>query len=239
MKKRIVTIGLIVSLLATCITGVTLSYLTDTEAKTNTFTVGDVKIKLLESVLHRDNDGATNEEIIADAEKYSDYLEEAGKNIVPGEWVKKAPYIQNVGQNDAYVRTRVRFEKDEALNLYVMEYTTAQDKNAITKSMSLLDAAGNLIKEVATYDEVKTATEDWAYLEYTFTYTEILPAAAENATSVTYYAPIWQFCVKNHLDNDELANLELDKIQVFADAIQAQGFASAQAAFAAFDAQNA
>lgn len=238
MKKRILTVALVIALLVTCITGATLSYLTDKDAKTNTFTVGNVEIKLLESTLHRDNNKATNEQIIANAENYSEYLKEAGKNIVPGEWVMKAPYIQNVGKNDAYVRTRVRFEKDEALNLYVMEYTTAQEKNAIVKSMALLDAEGKLIKEVATYDEVKTATEDWAYLEYTFTYTEILPAAAEGATSVTYYAPIWQFCVKNHLDNEELAELALDQIQVFADAIQAEGFDSAEKAFAAFDAQE-
>ena len=238
MKKRILTVALVVALLATCIGGATLAYLTDSEAKTNTFTVGNVEIKLLESTLHRDNDQATNEQIIANAESYSTYLEEAGKNIVPGEWVMKAPYIQNVGKNDAYVRTRVRFEKDEALNLYVMEYTTAQNEGAIVKSMALLDADGMLIKKVANYDEVKTATEDWAYLEYTFTYTKILPAAAEGATSVTYYAPIWQFCVKNHLDNAELAELALDQIQVFADAIQAEGFDSAEKAFAAFDAQK-
>lgn len=236
MKKRIVTIGLVVALLATCITGATLSYLTDTDAKTNTFTVGNVDIALLESTLHRDNNKATDEQIIADAANYETYLKVAGENIVPGEWVKKAPYVQNIGKNDAYVRIRIRFEEDELKNLYFMEYTTALDKGKITKSMALLDEKGEQIKTVASYEEAVAAT-GWTYVEYTYTYEEILPAAADGKASVTYYAPMWQFCVKHHLDNSELANLDLNKIEVFADAIQAEGFSSAEKAFTAFDAQ--
>ena len=47
MKKRILTIALVVALLATCFAG-TLAYLTDTEAKHNTFTTGNVYIDLTE-----------------------------------------------------------------------------------------------------------------------------------------------------------------------------------------------
>lgn len=48
MKKKITAIFLCVALVAVAITGASLAYFTDTDAKTNTFTVGNVKIQLLE-----------------------------------------------------------------------------------------------------------------------------------------------------------------------------------------------
>ena len=47
MKKKIVALCLVVALAATAIIGGTLAYFTDNDAKTNTFTVGNVKIQLL------------------------------------------------------------------------------------------------------------------------------------------------------------------------------------------------
>ena len=50
MKKKIVSVCLVVCLLATAIIGTTLAYFTDkTEAVTNTFTVGNVDIELAEN----------------------------------------------------------------------------------------------------------------------------------------------------------------------------------------------
>ena len=43
-----------------CLAAVTVAYFTDTDAKTNTFTVGNVKIELLESQYHRVNAGKGN-----------------------------------------------------------------------------------------------------------------------------------------------------------------------------------
>ena len=60
MKKKILTICLIVALAATAIIGGTLAYFTDTKSATNTFTVGNVKIELLESQYHRVNAGKGN-----------------------------------------------------------------------------------------------------------------------------------------------------------------------------------
>ena len=101
MKKKIVTIALVVALLATCF-GATMAFLTDQKSATNTFTVGSVKIDLLESTLHRTNDAATDDMIKADAEGYQEYLAEQGANIVPGREILKAPYIVNTGKNPAY-----------------------------------------------------------------------------------------------------------------------------------------
>lgn len=60
MKKKIVALCLCVALAVVAIGGATLAYFTDTDNETNTFTVGNVKIQLLESQYHRVNAGRGN-----------------------------------------------------------------------------------------------------------------------------------------------------------------------------------
>ena len=137
MKKKILALSLCVVMLAIAIVGSTLAYFTDTKSATNTFTVGNVSIKLIESKFHRegnDNSGDTSipdpthkvtaddnmkyvttghtmftdDEIKADAETYiNDYLAVKGQNMVPGRGVAKCPYVVNTGANDAYIHIRV------------------------------------------------------------------------------------------------------------------------------------
>ena len=63
MKKKILLVGLLVVLVAAVSVGLTVAYLTSTDEATNTFTMGDVKIELIESTYHRegnDNSGDTS-----------------------------------------------------------------------------------------------------------------------------------------------------------------------------------
>ena len=134
MKKKVTALCLCVALLAVAVVGASLAYFTDTKTATNTFTVGNVSIKLIESKLHRQGSGGTGDtsiptpgqtasgmkyisdgtkaftdaEIQADAETYAtDYLAVKGENMVPGRRVAKSPYVINTGANDAYIRIRV------------------------------------------------------------------------------------------------------------------------------------
>lgn len=134
MKKKLTAIFLCVALVAIAIVGASLAYFTDTKSATNTFTVGNVKIDLIESKFHRtgsDNSGDTSlpdpttkaagmefipdgwtiftdDEIKNDAKTYAtDYLAVKGENMVPGRGVAKCPYVINTGANDAYIRVRV------------------------------------------------------------------------------------------------------------------------------------
>ena len=62
MKKKLTAIFLCVALVAIAVVGASLAYFTDTDSATNTFTVGNVKIDLIESKFHRegnDNSGDT------------------------------------------------------------------------------------------------------------------------------------------------------------------------------------
>ena len=216
MKRKIFAICLVAILGITAIAGATLAYFTDKDTADNVFTIGNVDIKLLESKLHRDNDKASDDDIIADAEAYQDeYLAEAGKLMVPGRWVKKAPYVQNVGTNAAYVRVTVAVPENVDPLIQIALCSEGKDAGAFTTS-----------------DPVKK--DGMIYTAFTFT-------EALEPGEVTYYAPFWQFKLDDALDNEDLKGLQgLDVehiITVTADAIQSEGFDSAEKAFAAFDAQ--
>ncbi len=92
MKKKILAISLTVSLLAIAALGATLAYFTDTKAVTNTFTMGNVKIKL-EEIVGKD---AENKDIVKD-------VNHTYPTIAPGDVLTKAPYVTNTGANSAWV----------------------------------------------------------------------------------------------------------------------------------------
>ena len=226
MKKKIIAFGVVAAMLAITVVGGTLAYFTDEKDVTNTFTVGSVEIDLLESNYQRVVDGVDDTAIKADALTY----DTSAENILPGQQIKKAPYVLNTGKNAAYVRVRAIVEKDEDACLYLMETTTAQEDGSIVVSYIFKDAAGNVL--VAS-DDYSDAPADYATVEYLYTYTEAL-----DPDEMTYWPAFWQYRIADHLDQEEVAQFDLDKIVVQAEAIQAETFADYVEAFAAFDAQN-
>ena len=248
MKKKITALCLCVALLAVAVVGASLAYFTDTKSATNTFTVGNVKIDLIESKYHRegnDNSGDTSipdpthkvvaedgmkyvstghtmftdEEIKADAATYQEkYLAVKGENMVPGRGVAKCPYVVNTGANDAYIRIRVMIPAnlDTAVLNSSMYTSSAMDK----EFTMAIDQTGTVERDGVKYN--------------VYTFTRIDPLAPGEMT----YWNVWGTI---HMDttatNEQIAQLLPNgtfNVLVEADAIQADGFANATDAFAAF-----
>lgn len=121
MKKRIVTIALVVALLATCFAG-TYAYLTDKDAATNVMTLGNVYIDQIEE--ERDANGNlvpfeqakpaypavgsiewADQTIAVGGSDAQKVFDEGLKNVVD-----KFVYVENIGKSDAYVRTIIAIE---------------------------------------------------------------------------------------------------------------------------------
>ena len=66
MKKKLTAIFLCIALVAIAIVGASMAYFTDTKEATNTFTVGNVKIDLIESRYHRVGMGNSRDNSIPD-----------------------------------------------------------------------------------------------------------------------------------------------------------------------------
>ena len=276
MKKKLTAIFLCVALAAIAIVGASLAYFTDTKSATNTFTVGNVKIDLIESRYHRQGSGGTgdtsipapsqtasgmkyvkdgvkaftDDEIKKDAETYkTDYLDVKGQNMVPGRRVAKSPYVINTGANDAYIRIRVMIPS--AAN---NDYVNVHDGGVITNvwcSTSMLSGefvntkSGGNANEPYIYKEA-VIRDGVTYDVYTFIRVEPLAAGAmtewnvwnniginKDATSEDIQKAINAGAIKV-AETDGGAKTMTLNVLVEADAIQAEGFADAAAAWAAF-----
>lgn len=250
-KKTILVAAIAVMLVAALVVGGTLAYFTDTKSAKNTFTVGNVDIELLESSLHRENAGIANG-ATSDSELWSD-VEKLGSNntspykagdtfytddqikanareytcdnvkLNPGEYYHKMPYVVNTGKNDAYIRIRVMIPADlvTAILNSSMYTTTALNNKEFTKAY---DNTGAVVRDGVKYN--------------VYTFTRIAPLKAGEMT----YWNVWGTI---HMDttatNEQIAQLLPNgtfNVLVEADAIQADGFANADAAWAAFAAQK-
>ena len=272
MKKKLTAIFLCVALVAIAIVGASLAYFTDTDKATNTFTVGNVKIDLIESRYHRegnDNSGDTSipdpahkvtaddgmtyvttghtmftdAEIKEDAAKYSDYIGEKGENMVPGRNFAKCPYVVNTGANDAYVRIRVMIPHDGDV-----------DNGGIINAMFCSTATSSGEFQQGANGENWPVVETNGYTDenglkydvYTFTRTEPLKAGAMTEWNVWNFVGIGKNVTnvdiekaieKGVITKTNNGALSLN-VLVEADAIQAEGFANATAAWTAFAAQK-
>lgn len=121
MKKRIIAISLVVAMLAIAVIGGSLAYFTDTDAATNTFTVGNVDIKLIEQ------------------QKGAEGLEpfDQEKNLVPSQpkgdgVISKIVSVENTGSNPAYVWVEMKIPTT-LLNLVNGQYPadTQESLNAL------------------------------------------------------------------------------------------------------------
>lgn len=252
-KKTILVAAIAVMLVAALVVGGTLAYFTDKDNATNTFTVGNVDIELLESSLHRENAGyvgTPGEKLNPDnAELRSEVLKLGSNNtspykagdtfytddqikanareykcenveLNPGEYYHKMPYVVNTGKNAAYIRIRVMIpaDLDTAILNSSMYTTTALNNKEFTMAY---DSTGTVERDGVMYN--------------VYTFTRIDPLAAGEMT----YWNVWGTI---HMDttatNEQIAQLLPNgtfNVLVEADAIQADGFANATAAFAAFD----
>lgn len=105
MKKKITAISLCAALLAIAIVGASLAYFTDTDNKTNTFTVGNVDIDLIEQQRGKEGlepfqQGKKLYPIVGSAQGEKDqYGMPIAKN-----YVDKVVTVQNKGSEKAYIR---------------------------------------------------------------------------------------------------------------------------------------
>lgn len=270
-KKTILVAAIAVMLVAALVVGGTLAYFTDTKDAKNTFTVGNVKIDLIESTYHRegnDNSGDksipdptqtasgmkyvadghkafTDEEIQENAKEYANYIGEKGADMVPGRGVAKCPYVINTGDNAAYIRIRVMVPS--AAN---NDFVDVKDGGVITNqwcttsmlSGEFIDGKGGGWNNAPYIERAAYTDKDGVvYDVYTFVRNEPLAAGAMTEWNVWNFIGIHKDAntaeIQKATEAGAIATDGTLHVLVQADAIQAEGFADATAAFTAFDAQ--
>lgn len=222
MKKKILTAALAVCMLATLVIGMSLAYFTDTKTAENTFTMGNVKITLDEAKVMKDD--TTNTWIVGDERvTANDY-----GTIYPGAVLPKDPTVHNTGINAAYIRAKVNVSNwmnivPEAFPDFKATYPSDGYKAALELLVDQLGEGWSVVG-VETGDVFTVGQFD---AKFVLKYDGALASGADT-TPIFGNVNVPTAFDSNH---DYLFN----KITVVAEAIQADGFDTWEAAFTAFD----
>ena len=214
-KKRFVAILLCMTLVALAAIGATFAYLTDTKSVNNTFTMGNVAIKLDETDIKNPNgDRVTSNEY----------------NVYPGAVVTKDPIVHNTGKNAAYIRATVNVSN--WMNLcaaYYPDFKETFPNDGYKAALNLLVGELGEGWSVVGVEAGDTFTIGQFDAKFILKYEGAL-AAGENTTAMFRTVTI-----PAGIDN---ANTDsFSGVTVVAPAIQADGFDTSDAAFDAFDAK--
>ena len=186
----------------------TMAFLTSNDEVVNTFSVGSVAIKLDEAKAN--TDGALVEG--AERVKANSY------KLLPGHTYNKDPMVTVLNGSEAsYIKMTVTFSKASALDAIFAP--TGAD---LTSIFNGYDSANWIYKGNTTAD---TRT-------YEFWYKETVGAPNGDVALDALFDSI---TVPGTITNEQLATIEGMTITVNAYAIQADGFANAEAAWDAFD----
>ena len=220
-KKSILMAAIAVMLVAVLVVGGTLAYFTDTKSATNTFTVGDVKIKLDESNVNAPN----GDRVIS-----NEYT-----GVLPGIQYKKDPVVTNTGKNDAYVRAVGTIENGmNWLGFYYDDASTFPQVEAFEKL--ICNTLGTGWEIVGFKNVMSTQDHPTSDTVVTLKYTGVLKSG--EATSAMFKNVMLPAKMTTNDITTRVAQNGVFHIDVVAQAIQTEGFASWNDAFAAFDAQK-
>ena len=227
----------------------TMAYLTDSEEVNNTFTVGNVAITLDEAKVD-DNGNAINKQgnqvtNLADAER----VPGNAYKLLPGHTYVKDPTVTVLKPSVAsYVRMKVTFNNaDKIIALctdpkYADEVTGVENAYPLIRMVKFVEA--NAAKWDGIIPDNMVDTEDMLAqtkyfvadttnntLTYYFYYNETVAAPTADVVLETLFDSI---TVPEWVTGDQLAKLKDFQINVVAEAIQADGFENAAAAWAEF-----
>lgn len=187
----------------------TMAYLTDNKTVTNTFTVGQVKIELDEAKANPDGSLVEN----ADRVKGNSY------KLLPGHTYNKDPMVTVLNGSEAsYVKMTVTFSKANELDAIF-----APNGADLINIFNGYDSANWIYKGNTKNADDNTRT-------YEFWYKEAVAAPDGNVALDALFDSI---TVPGSITNEQLKTIEGMTITVNAYAIQADGFADADEAFAA------
>ncbi len=259
-KKKLWISILSLCLIAAVLIGGTLAFLTDSEEKTNTFTIGDL-------------------DIILEEPNWDDEVD--GKEEVPGDTMIKDPTVTAI-EGDGYMRVKMTLIDDNAMMpnpaytdgndgepefiantnrgkaitdqarldkiFQTIYYDASYDVTADPATTNLLPTVSYTLAELAgfttingadfTLDAVRSSSAGSVTGVYYYNYNAVFNAA-DGVTPADVAVLFTNIVIPTDWNQTDLAVLGDYKIELVAQAIQSENFADAAAAFTALDAEIA
>ena len=222
MKKKLLIMSVAMVLVCAFAVGMTIAYLTSTDEVVNTFTVGNVQIKLDEAKV----DVYGN--LVVDSETGSPVprVKDNSYKLIPGHIYTKDPTVTVLsGSESSYIKMTVTFTEAAALDAIF-----APNGADLFSIFNGYDSTNWIYKGNTKDTSANTRT-------YEFWYKEVVPAVAATDADVALDALFDSITVPGSITNAQLETIKNMTITVNAYAIQADGFADdAEAAWAAYPA---
>ena len=221
MKKMLMVLLCVAVIVTTGIFG-TLAYFTDSEAVTNTFTVGRVVITLDEAAVNEQGELLYKETVTEGAAKeLADRVMTNDYHLLPGRTYIKDPTVTvDAGSEAAYVRMMATITYQEAADgVLSTQWLNIDNANWIVQGAPVTTKANGKITRT-----------------YEFRYKEVV---AKSNKETELPALFTQIEVPGSVTSEQMVHLNDMTINVVAHAIQKAGFDNADAAWAAFGQQHA
>lgn len=222
MKKKILSLCLVLCLAATAIVGGTLAYFSDTDAQKNTFTTGNVAIDLWEDF--GNNDDGIEHLMPAVGSAQAGTLENG---------IEKEVYVENTGSEEAYVRVHIAIpsildnaQPDFDASKNVLHFNFDND--------SIVDGKWNWSNSAST-----TTGSNWNYYTTTIGGEEynvyVVTHETKLAKGETTVDAIHQVYLDSETTNEDITRIKAELgdnwyIYVAAEGTQAEGFDDAYTA---------
>ena len=212
MKKKLLIMSVAMVLVCAFAVGMTIAYLTSTDRVVNTFTVGNVRIKLDEADV--DEYGRVPQGSPAPRVKANSY------KLIPGHTYTKDPTVTVLsGSESSYIKMTVTFTKAAQL-----DEIFAPNGADMTSIFGGYDSSNWIAKGNTENPADNTRTYEFWYKE----------AVAAPDADVALDALFDSITVPGSITNDQLKAIEGMTITVNAYAIQADGFTNAAEAWEKF-----
>lgn len=221
--KKIALMATSMALVAALAVGGTLAYLTSTDTVTNTFTVGNVSIKLDEAKVGTDGKALTGES--------AERVKENSYKLMPGHTYDKDPTVTVLkGSESSYVRMLVTVT-------FGKELTEAQLATKLDGIFTGYDS--KWVRNGDPKAETKTNGDSEKYTVVTYEYrynTTVAGVNTRNESADNKLPALFTgITIPSDWDGQKLADIGGFTISIEAQAIQADGFNDAAAAWTAFE----
>ena len=222
-KSKALLLTLCAVLLVTASVLGTMAFLTSTASVKNTFTVGSVKITLDEAKVTPDGKPVEGAARVA----------ENSYKLLPGHTYTKDPTIHvDAASEDCFIRAKVTLTNADKWIEIAKKYADNKVENIIKGT----DDNIWWVSQPAVDNEKNTVTYTFVYKNES--HTDELGKRIWTSTDSKDLVLFDEIAIPGGLTNDDLAAVGSSKITVVAEAIQADGFETEAAAWAAFDAQK-
>ena len=210
MKKKLLALVLVVALAATAVIGGTLAYFTDTDEATNTFTVGGVKIDLIEQQVNKEGtalEAFAQNQVLMPIVGSAQGEKDAFGQPTAENYIDKMVTIKNTGKSAAYVRAYFAipaalddgFEESFNASMNILHFNFGNANGVSTYNNQWL--WGSVAKpNHSGWNYFETTIGDVAYNVYFADYYQKLPAGA---TTEQFVSGVY---LDSHVDMDANGN---------------------------------